>query len=404
AMRATRFGWGLLAMAVVLVPLWLAMFARGGEAFRELIYFEFFQRVTGAGEHPPKAAGAPAILYLVYYCLPCSVFAIGALVLVPIRRWFSRRGALCLPLCWVVAVVVPFSLTHGFRPDYLLPCYAAVAMLGAWGIEGVFRRRRRGRAAVRALRHVYAAVAIAMSLAVGGISAGYALRDHLPQAAQKVLRVPSAVEPGMWWAVYPLIVVGFGGVALGTIWSLQWRLRRVVVVAMVATVGVMFLHTHMISRHASTGDGETMLAFSREARPIVGDDEIAVFRAEKLTVELYLGRLGVPAGGAEDINRSAHAWLITCDRGLAELGAYREDPNGSYFLNVKEQAGPGLRIREARLSTLPEELGEVRVQSRPIMSQRWGRIYLIRLKRPIRPSGTPVLPGWESGKRDRDDT
>jgi hypothetical protein len=172
---------------------------------------------------------------------------------------------------------------------------------------------------------------------------------------------------------------------------------------MVSTLGVMFLHTHMISRHARTGDGEAMIAFSREAGPVVGDDEIAVFRTEKLSVELYLGRLGVRAGGAEDINRSAPAWLITCDRGLAELGACREDPNGSYVLKVQEHTEPGRTTRKARLRTLPEDLGIVRATGRAIVSQNWGRIYLIELRRPVRISGKPMQPAWVSGKRDEDD-
>ncbi len=402
AMRAVWFGWGLLAMAAVLVPLWIAMFARGGEEFRQLIYFEFLQRATGAGEGAPKAGSAPAILYLVYYLLPASVFAVGALAVTPLREWFSRKGPFCLPLCWIVAVVLPFSLAHGFRPDYLLPCYAGGAILGAWGVEAVFRGRRGGKAAVRALRHVFAAVAIAMSLAVGGIATGYALRDHLGESVGEVLKAPAVVAPGTWWVVYALIVIGLGGAALGTVWSLQWRLRRVVAIAMVSTLGVMFLHTHMISRHARSGDGEAMIAFSREAGPVVGDDEIAVFRTEKLSVELYLGRLGVRAGGAEDINRSAPAWLITCDRGLTELGACREDPNGSYVLKVKEQTGPGRPTRKARLRTLPEELGIVRATGRAIVSQNWGRIYLIELRRPVRISGKPMRPAWVSGKRDED--
>ena len=399
AMRATRFGWGLLAMAVVLGPLWIAMFVRGGQEFRELIYFEFIQRATGVGKHAPKAASAPAVLHLVYYLLPASVFAIGALAVTPLRQWFSRRGPICLPLCWMIAVVVPFSLAHGFRPDYLLPCYPAGAILGAWGVERVLRGRRGGRAMVRALRHVFGAVAIATSLAVGAIAAGYAFRDHLGERIAGVLRTPSVVMPGTWWVVHALVLLGLGGAVLATLWSLQWRLRRVVAVAMIAMIGLNFLHTHLLSRHARTGDGEAMIAFSRQARPIVGDREIAVFRTASLSVELYLGRLGVRANGVEALNLSTPAWLVTCDRGLAELGACCEDPTASYVLKVWEHSAGGPRTRKVRLRTLPEDLGIVRATSRPIVSQNWGRIHLIELRRPLRISGTPMRAAWASGKR-----
>ena len=91
--------------------------------------------------------------------------------------------------------------------------------------------------------------------------------------------------------------------------------------------------------------------------------------------------------------------MITCDRGLAEMGAARQDPNGHYVMRTITPGGQ----RRLRLRTLPEELGDVRAASEPIDSQNWGRIYLIRLRRPVAVSGTRLESAWESGKRDEDE-
>jgi len=451
AMGSTYFVWGLLAMAAVLGPLWRGMFVRGGQEFRDLIYFEIFQRATGAGAGAPKASSTPAALNLLYYTLPASVFAVGALVLSASRgagrfaaatsdrwrrlreapgmsrrrfllgtldafcstvvagargaadwlRWaFSRRSPFCLPLCWILGVVLPFSLAHGFRPDYLLPCYAPVAMLGAWAVVKVQRSGPGGGRTVGALRHVFAATAIVICLAVGAVAAAFQFRDALGAGVQEALPLPEGLSPTAWRAVGALIGVGLGGVVLAVTWSLQWRLRRVAVVAIVGMIGVMFLHTHLLSRHARTGDGEAMREFARAARPIVGADEIVVQRAGKLSVELYLGRLGIRAAGVAEIAAAPAKWLITCDRGLAGLGACRDDPNGPYRMKVTQPTPEGPRTRKLRLQTSPQDFGVVRATSRRIVSQNWGRIYLIELKRPFRVTGVRRTSVWESGKRE----
>jgi len=424
AMKATRLGGGLLAMAGVLVPLWIAMWLRGGEEFRRLMYFEIFQRATGAGEHAPKASSVPAAAALVYYQLPASLTAMGGLVLAlprgwwrprwdrplgriawlvvqPVRCWFSRRGAVGLPVCWLVAVLVPFSLAHGFRPDYLLPCYPAVAMIGAWSVEELLRRRGDGTRMAGLLRHALAGVAIVFSLVVAGGAAGYAWHDRLGEWAGRLLNRPPVTAPETQWVLVGLVALGLAGAVLAVIWSLQWRLRRLAGVAMGATIGLMFLHTHMVSRHARTMDGESMAAFARAVRPLVGEEAFAVHRMEKLTVTLYLGRFGERASSPEALNASRAAWLITCDYGLADWGACRLDESGQYVVRYRPSGQAGGE-RKVRLTTLPGELGEVRAVGEPIQSQNWGRMYLIALRRPFRISGRPILQEWESGRRESD--
>jgi hypothetical protein len=68
-------------------------------------------------------------------------------------------------------------------------------------------------------------------------------------------------------------------------------------------------------------------------------------------------------------------WLITCERGLIELGARKAVADGS---------------QEVHLAA-PEELGQSRVVGQSILSEGWGRLYLIEMKRPVRLSGEPQL-------------
>ena len=403
AMGATGFGWGVLAMAAVLGPLWIAMFLRGGEAFQKLVYFEFFQRFTGHGQHAPSPSSAPAIAHLLYSCIPASAFAIFAVLQVPLRRWFSRAGAIYLPLSWVLGVLVPFSLAHGFRPDYLLPCYGAVAMLAAWGVERIARRTDVGGAGVLALRRAMAVAAVVMCLGAAILAGGYALREHLGSAGQRAFRMPASVAPETWWVLYALAPLGVALAGAAVVWSRRLRPRRVAVAAMLGCVGIMFSYTHMASRHARTGDGDAMRTFARQARGILCDERPLVFRTHKLSVELYLGRLGRTVAGVEEINRLSEPWLITTDRGLCRLGACRKDAQGRHVIRAREQTDDGQVVRKVRMRTLPEAFGDVALCSRAVESQNWGRIYLIRLRRPLRPPTEPVYSAWESGKRREDD-
>ena len=383
AIKATRFGWGMLAMAAVLGPVWVGMFAQGGEEFRRIVHFEFVQRITGGGPSPPHGSSVPAVGHLLYYLLPVSIFMIGAVLLAGPRRWFVFTSPIFLPLCWVLAVVVPFSLTHGFRPDYLLPCYAAAALMAAWAVEEVHRRGPADRL-TRALRHVFAAAPVVIGALLIVVPLMYLFHEHMPRFIAKNLKLPSWVPPATWWVLHGLVGLGMVVLILAVRWSLRWQLRRVAAVAVVGMLGVMFVNRNMISRHARTRDGEKMIALARAARPLVGGDEFAVNHAHKLGVELYLGRFGAWVEDVEQLNRSTVPWLITCDRGLIELGATK----------IIERDGGKVEVMR------PRDLGEVKVETGPVISQKWGRMYLIRLRRPIRVYGTPRVTPHASGRQD----
>ena len=399
AAKALRLGWGLAAMLAVVAPMWIVMFLLGGEEFRDVGYVELWQRITGQGAFPPHASSMPPVLHLLYYTLPASVFAVGALFRQPLRRWFSRRRATWLPLCWTVAVVAPFSVSHGFRSDYLLPCYAAVALLGAWAVESVHRGGRGGGRVVGSLRHAFATVAVTVGVVTSAYAGIALLYPHLAAYLPKGLRIPPRMAPATWWILAGLIPAGLVLIVVSVWASLRWRIRRLAVLVVVGMPGVLFLHTHVMSRHAYTRDGEKMIAFARRARKLLGADEFAVFDAEKIAAEVYLGRFGLrvsdpqlqrvagvsgPSAPVALLNRSSTPWLITCDRGLVGLGASKIVTEGSKKTEL----------------LLPGDLGEVRVVSQPVRSQKWGRIYLIRLRRPIRPSGRPRVWPWVPGRHE----
>jgi hypothetical protein len=165
-------------------------------------------------------------------------------------------------------------------------------------------------------------------------------------------------------------------------------------------LGVMFVYGHFASRHAQTGDGEKMRRFAQRARRIVGDDRVATFWTDSLCVRLYLGRLGplLARPGAprsrpiemhmKDLAPNGVRWLITCDRGLVEMGQFREVAEGNYKVKVDD------KVRTFR--TLPELLsdGPVEHSSETVVAGQWGRLYLIRLKPGARPYAKPESLGY----------
>ena len=175
-------------------------------------------------------------------------------------------------------------------------------------------------------------------------------------------------------------------------------------------LGVALVATHFTSEHARTGDGEIMSAFGQEVRRRVGQEELLTFYADKIALEVYLGRFGtrIPPWvqdkeTAEQTSRrfveqvnAAYPdipYLVTTDRGLIYVGAASPDAQGSYRVRVKQpgQTGEGQKVS---IETYPQQLGEVIVSSAPVESQKWGRLYLIRLRRPVAPSGVPMSTGY----------
>ncbi len=419
AIRTTHAIGGILFTLAVLVTLFVAMADIGGQDFRDTLHREVWQRFTGEGgvSAPPPSA-APPILTLLYYTVPASIFALSALVLLKPRRWLLWKSPVSLPLFWIFGLVIPYSFSHGFRPDYLLPCYGAVALMGGWAIEQVHRRGAVGGKVVQVLRHLFAAVPLAIGLAVICFASVFLFQIPVPKSMDKLFGEVETVRPESWWMLWTAVIAAAAMMATAVWASLRWNIRAIAAASVVVMLCMLFVDDHFMSRHAKTADGDHMVQFGREARKLLGRDDFAVYRMEKLCTEIYIGRFGkrieyptsIPAGESvlngktppelarplETLNAFSGRWLITCDRGLLELGVGVPDANGEVILEIekaKHQAGEKRTYR-----VRPEELGKVRITSDPVRSQRWGRMYLIELApRPIHPTGQPVSTGFVGG-------
>ncbi len=395
AVRRIGLPWGLLLLIVVSIPLWWGMMGIGGEAFRKKEYFEVVQRITGEGQYAPHSASGPALGFLYYNTLPASVFAGCAFFFVPVRRWLRRHSPIALLVCWIVAVVVAFTIPAGFRPDYLLPCYPAVALLAAWATEEFTRPDRYFGKVSLHLRRICQAASLVLACCLVLLPAVYLLADHAPSLA-KHLKLPARIVPGTWAMVAALPVAG-----LACVWVWARSVKRktflpAAVIACVGMIGVSFFYTHFWSRDARSGDGDTMQQFARDMEQVVGRDDFALYNAQKLCTEVHLGRFGKwidssPARVVNYLQTRQQRWLVVSDYGLIALGAYDADPTGD--VKFKNHQTNQVLLCRAR----PGDLGTLRLRSdHPIEFEKWGRIYLIELTGTVTPKSPPFDPGYIS--------
>ncbi len=393
ASKQIRLLWGVVAFAAVLGPVWGAMFYVGGDDFAKVIDIEIWKRIFG-GNHAPKPSSAPALAWLLFYTLPSSAMVIGALTFTRPGRWLSPKSPTALPLWWIIAVALPFSMAHGFRPDYLLPCYVSAAILAASGVDRLISMNPKDSAKASALRHLYAFVVISVCVFVIGTPLIYLYHEYLPNVARKAIRMPLCVAPETWRILAALPPLGVGLIVVAVWASLKWRIRTLTTVMVIAMVGVLFIDRHMISRHARTGDGETMIRFASAAREVIGDDDFAVCRAEKLGVEVYWCRFGKRVEKLSEVKAldPSVRWLVTCDRGLVRLEACTRDPAGKYAKLVDENdqyvfirrgeewtgAPKYVNVRpDPQQAGVPVELNVNRI----ISEDNLGKVHLIRLRR-----------------------
>ena len=131
------------------------------------------------------------------------------------------------------------------------------------------------------MRHLVAAVVVSICVFIMVAPVAYLYHKHLPAWLNRAIQPPVFAEPETWRILAALAPAGLGLAAIAILASLRWRIRTLAVLAAVAMLGVLFIDRHMISRHARTRDGETMIKFARAAGKLVGKDNFAVYRAEK---------------------------------------------------------------------------------------------------------------------------
>ena len=132
-----------IAILIATVGTWAILAYRAWpEAFFDVLLSEGASRfTTGGPEAIAKPVYLPAWWFLTTWA-PWSLLAgLGVLMMsLDPRRWLGH--ALSPALVWVALTVAAFSIAPGKRADYLLPAYAAAAMLAAFGLVELLRRVR----------------------------------------------------------------------------------------------------------------------------------------------------------------------------------------------------------------------------------------------------------------------
>ena len=370
-------------MLTFFILLFLEMLHVGGEEFRETFRTEVTDRIMGRGVHKQTGMRVPAILYLYYNTLPMSIFAGCALFIIPIRKWLKFNSPIALPLWWIITVLIAFGIPRGFRPDYLFPCYPAVGLLAAWVVDNILKKENITRPAIKHLRRICFSVPFVISIGLFVTAILYIGEMVFPEILS-FIRHPARMGIMLWYALATIPTFAILTILLSILAIKTRNMPRIAVITCFCMLGVVFLYSHLWSRAARSGDGDTMIEFSRTIKPIVGEDKFIICRADKLGPEVYLGRMEPNLQNTQRLTAQGHPkWLIISDRGLVHLGAFKADENG-YGVILRDG-------REFRFVPMPQDLGRLRVHSSmPIRYEYWGRLYLIELTGEIKPTSTPI--------------
>jgi 4-amino-4-deoxy-L-arabinose transferase-like glycosyltransferase len=134
-MSTLRLGWGLPLVALVALPWYIAV---GMDTHGEWIIGFLGKHNIGRFTQPLEHHNGLPIYYLVAILVgffPGSVFLPVAIwkMVTTIRRGGSERPAVALLLCWIWCYVGFFTLAATKLPNYVVPCYPALAIaVGAW--------------------------------------------------------------------------------------------------------------------------------------------------------------------------------------------------------------------------------------------------------------------------------
>lgn len=201
-LRLLAPGWSWALFAGIALPWFIVVSLRVPKLLGFFLGSELWQRYATHAHH---REGAPwyFIAVIVGGALPWT----GAVIAGIASAWRNRsQDAPRLLLAWVIVPVAFFSLSGSKLPAYVLPCFPAIAMLAASGLQH----------AGRALRWTTAATLLA--LAACGLVAGPALLARAVGAPPGVAAaLPALATAGLAsWALGALFV-GRGGAAAATL-------------------------------------------------------------------------------------------------------------------------------------------------------------------------------------------
>ncbi|HEX2653045.1 MAG TPA: glycosyltransferase family 39 protein [Xanthobacteraceae bacterium] len=129
---ALRPAFGVLWLAALVLPWFVAIIGRSGETFFvESVGQDLLSKVFSGQE----AHGAPPLFYLLLFWLTFWPGAPLAAMAAP-DVWANRRvPEIRFLLAWLVPSWIVFELVITKLPHYVLPLYPAIAILTAWTIE-----------------------------------------------------------------------------------------------------------------------------------------------------------------------------------------------------------------------------------------------------------------------------
>ncbi|MBI3314224.1 MAG: glycosyltransferase family 39 protein [Candidatus Omnitrophica bacterium] len=119
--------WGILILAVIILPWWFQVTARKPEFFKEFILEQHFTRFSTGhfGRKKPFWFFVP-ILFVTSF--PWSLF-LPAAVISGLRKEGALRRKIQFLICWTAVILIFFSIPKSKLPYYLLPVSMAVSIL-----------------------------------------------------------------------------------------------------------------------------------------------------------------------------------------------------------------------------------------------------------------------------------
>ncbi len=310
-LRALRPGWGVPLLLSAVLP-WFAAIgvATHGQFFSEAVGGDLGNKLAGGTE----SHWGPPGLHLVL--LPLLLFPGSALALPGVAAaWRSRaEPASRFLLAWLMPAWLVFELVPTKLPHYPLPLYPALCLLGArWAMDGGTAPRwsvRLGRGLALAAAALLAAGAVALPillhaspwLGIPGLAAALlaawllwrrsvaAALVAMPLLYGAVLGLELPGLPALWLSPRAVAAAAGPGV-LGSVGDAEPSLR------FLAGTNTRFL--------PGGAAGARALASGEVERLLVGDRDLAQFRAEAAHLGLDAREMGVIRG----YNYSRGRWV-----------------------------------------------------------------------------------------------
>ncbi|WP_445145280.1 ArnT family glycosyltransferase [Dyella sp. Tek66A03] len=303
----------LAAIGLWLVPMLLGAHAHGNDpAYTAYINDILFHQTAGRygkswDHHHPVLFYVPIVLFS---WLPLSLTYPGTL-----PRWWralkAKDARILLPLCWILLVLVFFSIPKGKRDVYIMPAVPMLALITAPYLDELLQKRW-----LRAAGLLFIGVFGLAMLAVGGA----ALVAH-PKFASEFAATRGFDDGGraLWWM---FVVIGAAQLLLVA----TLRLRRAVF-AVVGGLTAMWLVWSLwaypllndsssaaglmqeVREHLATGDALGLVAW-KEQNLLMLDHPATDFGFTRPWPEQYAAAV---AWQAQD---PAHRWLFALDPAL----------------------------------------------------------------------------------------